>query len=87
MSPMKLFSQDMLGMLGAKDETRKRYFSNETATDETATDSELGNKAMESAGVGGAIGVTAGAILATLAARSVKTNEQMPKGDYVSSPG
>jgi len=24
-------------MLGAKDETRKRYFSNETATDETAT--------------------------------------------------
>jgi hypothetical protein len=60
---MKLFSQDMLGMLGAKDETRKRYFSNETATD-----SELGNKAMESAGVGGAIGVTAGATLATVAA-------------------
>ena len=54
MSPMKLFSQEMLGMLGAKDETRKRYFSNETATD-----SELGNKAMESAGIGGAIGVTA----------------------------
>jgi len=50
-------------MLGAKDETRKRYFSNETATD-----SELGNKAMESAGVGGAIGVTAGATLATVAA-------------------
>ena len=45
------------------DETRKRYFS-----DEKATDSELGNKAMESAGVGGAIGVTAGAILAALAA-------------------
>jgi hypothetical protein len=65
---MKLFSQEMLGMLGAKDETRKRYFSNETATDETATDSELGNKAMESAGIGGAIGVTAGAILATVAA-------------------
>lgn len=43
MSPMKLFSQGMLGKLGAKDETRKRYFS-----DETATDSELGNKAMES---------------------------------------
>jgi len=45
------------------DETRKRYFS-----DEEATDSELGNKAMESAGVGGAIGVTAGAILAAVAA-------------------
>jgi hypothetical protein len=27
MSPMKLFSQRMLGKLGAKDETRKRYFS------------------------------------------------------------
>jgi CRP-like cAMP-binding protein len=47
---MKLFSQGMLGKLGARDETRKRYFS-----DETATDSELGNKAMESAGVGGAM--------------------------------
>ena len=45
------------------DETRRQYFSGETATD-----SELGNKAMESAGVGGAIGVTAGAILAALAA-------------------
>jgi hypothetical protein len=45
------------------DETRRQYFS-----DETATDSELGNKTMESAGVGGAIGVTAGAILATVAA-------------------
>ena len=45
------------------DETRRQYFSGETATD-----LELGNKAMESAGVGGAIGVTAGAILAALAA-------------------
>jgi hypothetical protein len=45
------------------DETRRQYFS-----DETATDSELGAKAMESAGVGGAIGVTAGAILASVAA-------------------
>jgi hypothetical protein len=35
------------------DETRRQYFSDET------TDSELGAKAMESAGVGGAIGVTA----------------------------
>ena len=45
------------------DETRERYFS-----DEKATDSELGNKALESAGVGGVIGVTAGAILASVAA-------------------
>jgi hypothetical protein len=45
------------------DETRRQYFS-----DETATDSEFGNKAMESAGVGGAIGVTAGAILASVVA-------------------
>jgi hypothetical protein len=45
------------------DETRERYFS-----DEKATDSELSNKALESAGVGGAIGVTAGAILASVVA-------------------
>lgn len=45
------------------DETRERYFS-----DEKATDSELGNKALESAGVGGAIGMTAGAILASVVA-------------------
>ena len=44
------------------DETRMQYFS-----EETATVSDLEN-AMETAGVGGAIGVTAGAILATLAA-------------------
>jgi uncharacterized protein YjbJ (UPF0337 family) len=44
------------------DETRKRYFS-----DEKATDSEPGNKTMESAGFGGAIGVTAGAILGAVA--------------------
>jgi hypothetical protein len=44
------------------DETRNRYFS-----DEKVADSELGNIAMESAGVGGAIGVTAGAILAAVA--------------------
>ena len=45
------------------DETRKMYFS-----EQNSTDSELGNKAMEGAGVGGAIGVTAGAILAAIAA-------------------
>src|SRR4030095_16738606 len=41
------------------DETRRQYFS-----DETETDSELGAKAREIAGVGGAIGVTAGGGLA-----------------------
>jgi hypothetical protein len=87
MSPMKLFSQEMLGMLGAKDETRKRYFSNETATDETATDSELGNKAMESAGVGGAIGVTAGAILAALAAIGTSITPQSEKATLWTSRG
>jgi hypothetical protein len=45
------------------DETRKQYFS-----DEIATDTELGNKALESAGFGGAIGLTAGAIVAAIAA-------------------
>ncbi len=45
------------------DETRKMYFSAPNSTD-----SELGNKALEGAGVGGAIGVTAGAILAAVAA-------------------
>jgi hypothetical protein len=68
MSPMKLFSQGMLGKLGAKDETRQRYFS-----DETATDSGLGNKAMERTVVGDAIGVPAGAILATVAATGTNT--------------
>lgn len=45
------------------DETRQRFFS-----DEEGADRELGNKALESAGVGGAIGVTAGAILAAVVA-------------------
>jgi hypothetical protein len=45
----------MVGKSGAKDETRQRYFS-----DETATDSGLCNKAMEKAGVSSGIGVTAG---------------------------
>jgi hypothetical protein len=44
------------------DETRKQYFS-----DESTSDTELGNKALESAGVGGALGMTAGAIFAALA--------------------
>jgi len=68
--------------LGAKDETRKRYFS-----DETATDSELGNKAMESAAVGGAIGLTAGAILATVAAIGTSITPQSEKAALWTSRG
>ena len=45
------------------DETRNLYFS-----EQSANDTELGNKAIEGAGVGGAIGITAGAILAAVAA-------------------
>ena len=82
MSPMKLFSQEMLGMLGVKDETRKRYFSNQTATD-----SELDDKAMESAGVGGANGVTAGAILAALAAIGTSITPQSEKATLWTSRG
>ena len=79
MSPMKLFSQGMLGKLGAKDEKRKRYFS-----DETETDSELGNKAMENADVGG---VTAGAILVTVAAIGTNITPQSEKTDLLTSRG
>ena len=64
------------------DETRRQYFS-----DETATDSELGNKAIESAGVGGAIGVTAGAILATLAAIGTSITPQSEKATLWTSRG
>lgn len=45
------------------DETRRLYFS-----EQNANDAAPGNKAMEGAGVGGAIGITAGAILAAVAA-------------------
>jgi hypothetical protein len=48
--------------LAMSDDTRKRYFSSSTAT------TELGNKAAEGAGVGGAIGGTIGAIAAAIAA-------------------
>ena len=44
------------------DETRKRYFS------DGAAETELGNKATEGAGVGGAVGATVGAIAAAIAA-------------------
>ena len=49
--------------LAMSDETRKRHFS--TAS---GTTTELGNKAAEGAGVGGAIGGTIGAIAAAIAA-------------------
>jgi hypothetical protein len=44
------------------DETRKRYFANDSA------DSELGSKAAAGAGIGGTIGGTLGAIAAAIAA-------------------
>jgi hypothetical protein len=47
--------------LAMSEETRKRYFSDGTQT-------ELGNKAAEGAGVGGAVGATVGAIAAAVAA-------------------
>ena len=49
--------------LAMGEDTRKRYFN----SDDTAT-TELGNKAAEGAGIGGAIGGTIGAIAAALAA-------------------
>ena len=47
--------------LAMSDDTRKRYFA-------TGTQTELGNKATEGAGVGGAVGATVGAIAAASAA-------------------
>ena len=49
--------------LAMGEDTRKRYFD----SDDSAT-TELGNKAAEGAGIGGAIGGTIGAIAAALAA-------------------
>ena len=49
--------------LAMSDETRKRHFSGSSGTT-----TELGNKAAEGAGVGGAIGGTVGAIAAAIAA-------------------
>ena len=47
--------------LAMSDDTRKRYFADGATT-------ELGNKASEGAGVGGAVGATVGAIAAAIAA-------------------
>ena len=57
------YSQDDVNLL-MSDETRKKHFDNRDDKD----DSELGNKAMEGAGAGSAIGGTAGAIIGALAA-------------------
>ncbi len=54
------YSQDDVNLL-MSDETRTKYFADDAKTD-------LGSKAMEGAGVGGAIGVTLGAVVAAIAA-------------------
>lgn len=46
------------------DETRRKHFGHSTSDNET----ELGNKAMEGAGVGGAIGGTLGGVIGAIAA-------------------
>ncbi len=53
------YSKDDVNLL-MSDDTRKKYFADD--------DTELGSKAMEGAGTGGAIGGTVGAIVAAIAA-------------------
>lgn len=55
------YSQDDVNLM-MSDETRKRHFEN------SDQDSDLGNKALEGAGTGSAIGGTTGAILGAVAA-------------------
>lgn len=55
------YSQDDINLM-MSDETRKRQF------ERNEQDSELGNKAMEGAGAGSAIGGTAGAVIGAIAA-------------------
>lgn len=55
------YSQDDVNLM-MSDETRKKHF------EKTEDDTDLGNKALEGAGTGSAIGGTAGAILGALAA-------------------
>ncbi|MFD2162028.1 hypothetical protein ACFSJU_06460 [Paradesertivirga mongoliensis] len=55
------YSQDDVNLM-MSDETRKRHFEN------SDQDSDLGNKALEGAGTGSAIGGTTGAILGAIAA-------------------
>ena len=54
------YSKDDVNLM-MSDDTRKKYFADDV-------DTELGSKAMEGAGTGGAIGGTIGAILAAVAA-------------------
>lgn len=55
------YSQDDVNLM-MSDETRKRHFEN------SDQDTDLGNKALEGAGTGSAIGGTTGAILGAIAA-------------------
>jgi uncharacterized protein YjbJ (UPF0337 family) len=56
------YSKDDVNLL-MSDETRKKHFG-----DNTVRETELGDKALEGAGVGSAIGGTVGAVLAAIAA-------------------
>lgn len=58
------YDKDDVNLL-MSDETRKKYF---TTDDGQHGETELGNKALEGAGLGGAIGGTTGAVLAAIAA-------------------
>jgi hypothetical protein len=58
------YGKDDVNLL-MSDETRKRYFADRDRDD---NDTELGNKAMEGAGVGSAIGGTLGAVVGAIAA-------------------
>lgn len=64
------YGRDDVNLL-MSDETRSKYFS----SDDTAN-TDLGNKAMEGAGVGGGIGTAVGATLGALAA--IGTNLVLP---------
>ena len=59
--PARGYSEKDINLV-MSDDTRKRYFADGTA------ETELGTKATEGAGVGGAIGATVGAIAAAIAA-------------------
>lgn len=58
------YSKDDVNLV-MSDDTRKRHFSDDSSV---GTQTELGSKAAEGAGIGGAIGGTVGAILASIAA-------------------
>lgn len=57
------YEKDDVNLL-MSDDTRNKYFKD----DDNAPDTELGNKALEGAGLGSAIGGTTGAVLGALAA-------------------